>query len=160
MHQGDRSMATKSTRLYIPALGSLYAGWDSSVLTMLRIVTGLILIPHGCQKAFGWFGGLGFARFSQIFESIGYKPGSFWVTTIILVEIVGGICLVLGLFTRLAAFFVAIFMVNAIWVTSAKGFFWTAGGMEYSILILAVALVFAIRGGGQYSLDSKMAREF
>jgi putative oxidoreductase len=152
-------MAVNRSRLFVPALAPLYASCDTYALSMLRIVLGLILIPHGCQKAFGWFGGLGFAKFSQIFESIGYKPGALWVSIIIMVEIGGGICLVLGLFTRLAALFVALFMVNAVWVTSAKGFFWTAGGMEYSILILAVALVFFIRGGGNYSLDGKMARE-
>ena len=153
-------MSTHSNRLYVPALGPYYARLESFMLPMLRIVLGLILIPHGCQKAFGWFGGAGFARFTQIFESIGYKPGALWVTVIILIEIVGGICLVLGLFTRAVALLVALFMVNAIWVTSAKGFFWTAGGYEFSLLLLAVALVFTVRGAGRYSLDSRMNREF
>jgi putative oxidoreductase len=152
-------MATPSHRLYVPALGAYYAKLDPFMLPMLRIVLGVILIPHGCQKAFGWFGGAGFARFSQIFESIGYKPGALWVTLIILVEIVGGLCLMLGLFTRAVSLLVALFMANAIWVTSAKGFFWTAQGYEYSLLLLAVALVFTVRGGGSYSLDSKMSRE-
>jgi putative oxidoreductase len=40
-----------------------------------------------------------------------------------------------------------------------KGFFWTAGGLEYSLLILFVGLVFLIRGGGEYSLDRKLGRE-
>ena len=153
-------MATRSNRLYVPVLGAYYAKLDPYMLPMLRIVLGLILIPHGCQKAFGWFGGAGFARFTQIFESIGYKPGALWVTVIILIELVGGICLVLGLFTRAVSLLVALFMVNAIWVTSAKGFFWTAGGYEFSLLLLAVALVFTVRGAGDYSLDSKMSREF
>src|SRR5665647_905511 len=146
-------MTTNSNRLYVPALGSLYATLDSFMLP-------LILIPHGCQKAFGWFGGAGFARFTQIFESIGYRPGAVWLSIVILVELVGGLCLVFGLFTRVAALLVALFMINAIWVTSAKGFFWTVQGYEYSLLILAVALVFAVRGSGSYSLDSKMNKEF
>jgi putative oxidoreductase len=153
-------MTTNSNRLYVPALGPLYARLDPYMLPMLRIILGLLLIPHGCQKAFGWFGGAGFARFTQIFESIGYKPGAVWLSIVILVELVGGLCLVLGLFTRAAALLVALFMINAVWVTSAKGFFWTAQGFEYSLLILAVALVFTVRGGGDYSLDSKMSREF
>jgi putative oxidoreductase len=153
-------MTTNSNRLYVPALGPLYARLDPYMLPMLRIILGLLLIPHGCQKAFGWFGGAGFARFTQIFESIGYKPGAVWLSIVILVELVGGLCLVLGLFTRAAALLVALFMINAAWVTSAKGFFWTAQGFEYSLLILAVALVFTVRGGGDYSLDSKMSREF
>jgi len=149
-----------SNRHYIPALEPLYAKFNDCALPMLRIVTGLILIPHGCQKAFGWFGGAGFARFTQIFDSIGYKPGAVWLSIIIFVELVGGLCLVLGLFTRVAALLVGLFMVNAIWTLWAKGFFWTAGGWEYSLLILAVSLVFMVRGGGSCSLDGKMSREF
>ncbi|MCX7298055.1 MAG: DoxX family protein [Hyphomicrobiales bacterium] len=153
-------MAMNSNRHYIPALEPLYAKFNDCALPMLRIVTGLILIPHGCQKAFGWFGGAGFARFTQIFDSIGYKPGAVWLSIIIFVELVGGLCLVLGLFTRVAALLVGLFMVNAIWTLWAKGFFWTAGGWEYSLLILAVSLVFMVRGGGSCSLDGKMSREF
>jgi putative oxidoreductase len=153
-------MATNSDRLYVPALGSLYATLDPYMLPMLRVMLGLILIPHGCQKAFGWFGGAGFARFTQIFDSIGYKPGAVWLSIVILVELVGGLCLVFGLFTRVASLLVGLFMVNAIWTLWAKGFFWTAGGWEYSLLILAVSLVFMVRGSGSYSLDSKMSREF
>ncbi len=160
MHQGGRIMAMNSNRHYIPALGPLYAKFDSCALPMLRIVMGLILIPHGCQKAFGLFGGAGFARFTQIFDSIGYKPGAVWLSIGIFVELVGGLCLALGLFTRVAALLVGLFMVNAIWSLWAKGFFWTAGGWEYSLLILAVSLVFMVRGGGNCSLDSKMSREF
>jgi putative oxidoreductase len=66
---------------------------------------------------------------------------------------------VFGLFTRFAALAVVIFMINAVWFTSAKGFFWTNGGMEFSLLILVVALVFMVRGGGNLSIDEKMGRE-
>jgi uncharacterized membrane protein YphA (DoxX/SURF4 family) len=51
-------------------------------------------------------------------------------------------------------------MIFSIQFTSAKGFFWTAGGMEYSILILLVALTFALRGGGDYSVDRSRGTEF
>ncbi|MBN9048133.1 MAG: DoxX family protein [Rhizobiales bacterium] len=153
-------MATERSRLFIPALAPLYAALSPIALPLLRVALGIILIPHGCQKLFGWFGGAGFARFTQIFESIGYRPGAMWVTIVALTEIVGGICLVLGLFTRAASFFVFIFMVNAVWFTSAKGFFWTAGGSEYSWLLLAVSFVFLIRGAGDYSIDQKMSKEF
>jgi putative oxidoreductase len=147
------------SRYYIPAFGNLYASLDRYMLPFLRIVLGIILIPHGCQKFFGWFGGAGFVRFTQIFEGIGYKPGELWVALVAGTELIGGLLLVFGLFTRFAALAVVIFMINAIWVTSAKGFFWSAGGMEYSILIGAVALVFLIKGGGACSIDAKMNKE-
>jgi putative oxidoreductase len=146
-------------RYYIPALGSFYASLDRYMLPMLRIVLGVILIPHGCQKLFGMFGGMPFSRYVQFFEATGYKPGWFWVTVVALTELVGGLMLVFGVFTRGAALVIAIFMVNAVWVTSAKGFFWTAGGSEFAILLLAVALVFMIRGGGEYSIDQRMSKE-
>lgn len=152
-------MSGSGNRYYIPALGRIYERFGGCMLPMLRIVLGAILIPHGCQKLFGWFGGMGFVRFSALFDQLGYKPGVFWVVVVGLTELAGGIMLILGLFTRFAAAGVVIFMVNAIWFTSAKGFFWTAGGSEFSILILAVALVFLVRGGGEFSIDSKRSKE-
>jgi putative oxidoreductase len=151
-------METK--RLIIPALGPIYETLDPYGLPLLRIVMGLILIPHGCQKAFGWFGGLGFAKFTVIFDKIGWHPAAFWLTLVMLTEMIGGLCLVLGLFTRVAALAIVVFMINAVWFTSGKGFFWTTGGAEYSILIGFVALVFLIHGAGKLSLDQQLNREF
>ena len=153
------SSSTSTSRYYVPALGAVYAKLDAFMLPLLRIALGAILIPHGCQKLFGWFGGAGFARFSQIFDGIGYKPGAFWVAVVALTELVGGLMLIFGLFTRFAALAVVIFMINAVHFTSAKGFFWTAQGSEFSILLLVVALVFMIKGGGDYSIDKSMSKE-
>jgi putative oxidoreductase len=50
-------------------------------------------------------------------------------------------------------------MIVAVHFTSGKGFFWTQGGLEYSLLILLVGLVFLVHGGGEYSLDRKLGRE-
>jgi putative oxidoreductase len=147
------------SRYYVPALGNIYARLDPYMLPLLRIALGAILIPHGCQKLFGWFGGAGFARMSQIFESIGYRPGSLWVAIVAVVELIGGLMLVFGCFTRLAALGVVIFMINGVWFTSAKGFFWTNQGSEFSILLLIVGLVFMIKGGGAYSVDQKLPKE-
>ena len=148
-----------ATRFYIPALAPIYDKLTPFALPLLRVGMGLILIPHGAQKLFGWFGGMGFERFVQLFSNLGYKPGALWVTLVALTEFVGGILLVLGLFTRAAALALVIFMVVAVHFTSGKGFFWTAGGLEYSLLILLVGLVFLIRGGGEYSFDRKLGRE-
>ena len=153
-------MAASANRLYIPALAPLYKNLEAYALPLLRIAIGLILIPHGCQKFFGWFHGLGFDGFNQLFDKLGYHPGIAYTLIAGTVELVGGICLVLGLFTRVASLFLVIFMIFGAQFTSQKGFFWTQGGAEYSILILVVGLVFLIRGGGLYSLDEGMSREF
>ena len=148
-----------SPRLYIPALGGIYEKLMPFALPILRVGLGLILIPHGAQKFFGWFGGMGYEKFVALFNTLGYRPGVFWLTLVALTEFVGGILLVLGLFTRFAALALVIFMIVAVHFTSGKGFFWSQGGLEYSLLILLVGLVFLIRGGGEYSLDRKLGRE-
>jgi putative oxidoreductase len=146
-------------RPYVPALSGIYAAFDPIALPLLRVTMGLILVPHGCQKLFGWFGGLGFEKFTEIFDKIGWHPAVFWVALVALTESVGGLMLAFGFLTRFAAAAIVIFMMNAVWSTSAKGFFWAQGGMEYPILIGIVALVFLIKGGGRFSVDHALGRE-
>src|SRR5712675_383088 len=145
-------MAEATSRLYVPALGSIYSAVGEYAEPILRIALGGVLIPHGMQKLLGMFGGMGFTANAALFDKLGYAPGIFWGTLVGLTELVGGILLVLGLFTRFAAAAVVIFMITAVHFTSAKGFFWGSGGMEYPILIGICALFFLIRGGGNCSL--------
>ncbi len=149
-------MAEATPRLYVPALGGLYGALRQFAEPILRIALGGVLIPHGCQKLFGMFGGMGLTANGALFERLGYTPGMFWGTLVGCTELIGGILLVIGLFTRFAAAAVLIFMITAVHFTSAKGFFWGAGGMEYPILIGAVALFFLIRGAGPWSVDHKV----
>jgi putative oxidoreductase len=146
-------------RPYVPAFTGIYAAFDPIALPLLRLTMGLILVPHGCQKLFGWFGGLGFEKFTEIFDKIGWHPAVFWVALVALTESVGGLLLAFGFLTRFAAAAILIFMLNAVWATSAKGFFWAQGGMEYPILIGIVALVFLIKGGGRFSVDHARGKE-
>ncbi len=150
---------TTAPRHYVPAFAGIYSAFEPFALPALRIVTGLILFPHGCQKLFGWFGGAGFDKFTEIFGKMGWAPPAFWVTVVALTETLGGLMLAFGFLTRFAAAAILIFMINAVWATSAKGFFWTQGGSEYSLLIGMVAIVFLIRGGGRYSVDHALGRE-
>jgi putative oxidoreductase len=150
---------TTAPRHYVPAFSGIYSAFEPFALPALRIVLGLTLVPHGCQKLFGWFGGAGFDKFTEIFGKIGWYPPAFWVAVVALTETLGGLMLAFGFLTRFAAAAILIFMINAVWLTSAKGFFWTQGGAEYSLLIGMVALVFLIRGGGRYSVDHALGRE-
>jgi putative oxidoreductase len=150
---------TAAPRPYVPAFSKIYAAFDPIALLLLRLSVGLILVPHGCQKLFGWFGGLGFEKFTEIFDKIGWHPAVFWVALVALTESVGGLLLAFGFLTRFAAAAILIFMINAVWATHAKGFFWAQGGMEYPILIGIVALVFLIKGGGRFSVDHALGRE-
>jgi putative oxidoreductase len=150
---------TTAPRPYVPAFSGIYVAFDPIALPLLRLTMGLILVPHGCQKLFGWFGGLGFEKFTEIFDKIGWHPAVFWVALVALTESVGGLMLAFGFLTRFAAAAIMIFMMNAVWATSAKGFFWAQGGMEYPILIGVVALVFLIKGGGRFSVDHALGKE-
>jgi putative oxidoreductase len=146
-------------RPYVPAFSGIYAAFDPIALPLLRLTMGLILMPHGCQKLFGWFGGAGFEKFTGFFDKMGWHPAAFWVALVALTELVGGLLLAVGFLTRFAAAAILIFMLNAMWATSAKGFFWTQGGMEYSLLIGIVALVFLIKGAGRFSVDHALGKE-
>lgn len=150
---------TTAPRPYVPAFSKIYAAFDPIALLLLRLTMGLILVPHGCQKLFGWFGGLGFEKFTEIFDKIGWHPAAFWVALVALTESVGGLMLAFGFLTRFAAAAILIFMLNAMWSTSAKGFFWAQGGMEYPLLIGVVALVFLIKGAGRFSVDHALGKE-
>jgi putative oxidoreductase len=124
---------------------------------MVRIITGLLLIPHGAQKLFGWFGGHGLAATGQFFESaLGMSPGILWAGLAGSVEFFAGFALVLGLLTRPAALAAAVLLVVALTVHIPAGFFWTDGGIEYPLMWAVLALAIFLRGGGAYSLDARL----
>jgi len=157
----DPRSSAPAPRLIIPALGPVYDRlWDFAH-AVVRIALGAILIPHGMQKLFGAFGGMGLEKNAALFDKIGYAPGMFWGTLVGCTELIAGALLVIGLFTRPAAFSIVIFMLNGVYfLTKTGGFFWTARGSEFSILILVAALFVLIRGGGPWSVDRKIGREF
>jgi putative oxidoreductase len=127
-------------------------GWP-----LARITTGLMLIPHGAQKLFGWFGGHGLSGTGQFFETaLGMSPGMLWAGLAGTVEVFGGLALVLGLLTRPAALAVAVLMAVALTVHLPQGLFWTEGGIEVPLMWGAMAVAVLLRGGGEYSLDAKL----
>lgn len=122
---------------------------------LLRVVVGLIMLVHGTQKLFGWFGGSGLARLQQGFARQGLKPASLWVGLVILGEVGGGLSLALGFLTPLGAagVFGAMFMATA--KTHWKnGFFVSKGGYEFTLLLMTVSTGLGLIGPGHYSLDA------
>ena len=148
-----------STRLAVPALGRLYAALSPLTLTLLRVATGLLLMPHGAQKLFGAFGGHGLSGTGQFFESIGYSPGLLWAMVAGSVEFFGGLALALGFATRIVAALAFVLLVNAFLFHLPNGPFVGSGGFELALLWAAAALVFAVRGGGHLSVDRALGRE-
>jgi putative oxidoreductase len=128
---------------------------DDVSWTLIRVATGLILVPHGAQKLFGWFGGGGLTGTAQFFEqNLGLYPGLLFAGAAGLTEFFGGLLLAIGFLTRLsAAAVVAVMAYAALVVHVGNGFFWSNGGYEFPLLWGLVALAIVIRGGGRVSVD-------
>lgn len=146
--------------LFIPALRGLYDSFDGLALAFLRLAAGAFLMPHGAQKLFGSFGGDP-AKTAGFFSAIGIEPAATMVTVVGAIEFFGGLFLAIGLLTRpVAAAGAVMLVVAAVKVHLAKGFFWTTGGWEYPILWAVILLLYVVRGGGAYSVDRALGREF
>jgi putative oxidoreductase len=135
---------------------------DSPTLTVLRIALGVVMFPHGAQKLLGWWGGWGFDATMGWFASMGIP--AFLGILAILADFAGGIALVAGLGTRLAALGIAVNMaVAALLVHLPNGFFmnWSGTqkgeGFELHILAFAMALALMIGGGGRWSADRALS---
>jgi putative oxidoreductase len=150
-------MADRPTRLVFPGLGNFYSSFSDYAELLLRVVAGLILpLLHGLPKI-GILGSGSPAGVAGGLEKSGYYPGIFWAYVIILSEVVGGTFLALGLFTRLAAAVLIIQFVNVVYVDFANR---GTAGARYSFVLLIIYIFFLVRGGGPYSLDRKLGREF
>lgn len=153
---------TAQPRLIVPALAPLYRGLAPLGYPMIRVFTGLILMPHGAQKLFGLFGGGGIGGTATFFsEQLGLAPGLFWALLVGGTEFFGGLFVAIGLLTRPAALGIFILMMVAVFMVHLpNGFFWTQGGYEYPLLWGLVALGVVFRGGGALSVDRALGREF
>ena len=148
-------MPDHSPRLYIPSLGRFYAKFSPCAEAALRIGLGLILIPHGLQKLFGWLGGYGIAGTGQFFEGIGFRPGSTFAAVAALAEFFGGLLLGLGLVQPLAAILIISVMITAIGsVHLGHGWFTATNGPEVPILYATAAATLTLTGPGTYSGDA------
>lgn len=120
----------------------------------LRLPIGLILTAHGGQKLFGWFDGYGLEGTGQFMDSIGLYPGFLMALLAGSAEFFGGLGLMLGLFTRLAAASCALTLLVALLVAHwGKGFFLATHGIEYALALFSATTALSIMGGGSYSVD-------
>jgi putative oxidoreductase len=132
-------------------------------LTMLRVVLGVVFFAHGAQKMLGWFGGFGFHGTMGFFEHLGMPaPVAF---LIICTEFFGGLGLIVGLLTRIAALGIGVEMIGAIFIVHLpNGFFmnWMGTqkgeGFEYHLLAIAMAGALLLRGAGAFSLDRTLSK--
>ncbi|GIV96392.1 MAG: hypothetical protein KatS3mg057_1049 [Herpetosiphonaceae bacterium] len=124
-------------------------------LLILRVLVGALFIGHGLQKLFGLFGGHGIEGTAGWLESIGLRPGRFWARLAGLLEFGGGALLALGLLNPIGPLAIIAVMLMAIAkVHATKGLWITNGGYEYNLVLMAIALLIALAGQGQYALDA------
>jgi len=147
--------------LFIPGLRALYEPLSRLSWPMVRIVTGLWMVPHGAQKLFGIWGGGGLSGTAGFFAKIGLEPALPLALLAGGTEFFGGLLLALGLFTRPAA--AAAFILMIVATTSvhlANGFFLSNGGYEYALMWAVLALAVLFKGAGGFSLDARIGKEF
>ena len=147
--------ANKS-RSYFPFLEKLYAILEPLAYPLVRVSLGAILIPHGYDKIF--HGGYVNAARNAVFQIFGEPMiGAYFIG---LLEFFGGLMLIAGLFTRVIAAGVFIQMMVISFVVLWPNWGWSNRGMEFALFMGLIALAIAFRGGGAYSLDAKMKKEF
>ena len=126
---------------------------------ILRVPVGIVLMAHGAQKLFGWFGGYGLEGTGQWMASIGLEPGYIMALLAGSAEFFGGLALIAGLLTRPAALVSAFTMLVAIFsVHINNGLFMSNNGYEFALSLLAATLALTVQGGGTLALDSQLSR--
>jgi len=146
------------------ALQTLSKTNDSVTSLIARLALGLVMFPHGAQKALGWLGGYGFSGTMHFFTAQMHIPLLFAFLAIA-AEFAGSIGLITGFLSRISAFGIAVNMLVAtILVHAANGFFmnWNGNqkgeGFEYHLLAIGLALVVILSGAGKWSFDRLLAR--
>jgi putative oxidoreductase len=123
-------------------------------ILLLRIVVGTTMAGHGVQKLLGWFDGPGLKGVEQMFRKLGFRGAAAMAMLAALAE-TGGLLFAAGLLTPLAALGIAIVMLNAIASVHWKNGFWnSAGGFEFPLVMLAAAIAVAATGPGRFSADA------
>ena len=149
--------ATSQTKLFIPGLGRFYRSLSDCSYSLMRFSTGIVLFPHGVQKTL-------YVPVTQLAGNIaaqGLPAPLFLAYLTFFTELVAAACLALGLFTRIAAIMIWIEMAVIITNFNWKfGYFWTNRGIEYALLLLLLCTAILFRGGGRFSIDRMIGREF
>jgi putative oxidoreductase len=146
LHAVRTKLAEKLTSS--PALG--YA--------LARVWMALLILPSGWEKVFD----NGAARIAagNVLKT-GFYPPMFWAWVVAYLELVGMVMLAVGLLTRPIAFMFFVEMaVITLTIQMPNGYFWTSRGCEFALLLTVVSFAFVMAGGGKYSLDRRIGREF
>jgi len=135
---------------------------NNSNALIARIFLFVVMFPHGAQKLFGWFGGYGWKGTMDYLISVTGTP-AFILTIVFLTESIGMVLLLLGLGTRLISGLLIIAMAGAVFVGGHTQYFFmnwfgnqTIEGFEFHLLVIGLALITLLSGGGKLALDYKL----
>jgi putative oxidoreductase len=129
-------------------------------LLLLRVGFGALLIAHGLQKLFGWWGGPGLGSFGDTLAGLGYQHANILSYVAAGTEIAAGVLLVLGLFTPLAAAAALAYLINSLLAgvsTQADPHlfpFFLPDGHEFELTLIVVAAAIILVGPGKYGFDA------
>ena len=118
-------------------------------LTLLRLVVGVIFIMHGWQKL-----SMGFHNVAGFLGALGIPLPTLAAVVLTIVELLGGIALILGVLTRYVAALLAIDMLVALILVHIKGGFFVPNGVEFPLLLLVANLNLILAGPGALSVST------
>jgi putative oxidoreductase len=144
-------------RLIFPALAGFYGSLSQFSYAIMRFATGAILVPHGVTKILN----VPIDKFAQNIAAKGLPFPEALAYLTYFAESVAAACLAVGLFTRIAAATIGIEMLVIVVLFQWQfGYFWTNRGYEFALLWTVLCIAIFFKGGGRYSLDRLIGREF
>jgi len=133
----------------VGAAGKIYNDWAPRLLSVLRVIVGFLLIPHGMQKLLGF----------PVSPEAHQVPLLSLLGLAGVLELFGGALILIGLFTRPVAFVLSGFMAVAYFMAHApKGFLPILNHGELAVVYCFLFLYLAAAGGGEWSLDKLIRR--
>jgi putative oxidoreductase len=144
-------------QLIFPGLAGFYERFAPYSYTLIRFATGAILVPHGVQKILN----TPIEKFALNIAAKGLPLAEALAYLTYFAESVAAACLAIGLFTRIAAAIVGIEMLVIVALFQWQfGYFWTVRGYEFALLWALLCIAIFFKGGGRYSIDRIIGKEF
>jgi putative oxidoreductase len=143
--------------LIFPALAGFYERFSPFSYAFMRFATGAVLVPHGIQKVLT----VPIAKFAPNIAAKGLPFAEGFAYLTYFAESVAAVCLAVGLFTRIAAAVIGIEMMVIVFLFQWQfGYFWTVRGYEFALLWALLCIAIFFKGGGRYSIDRMIGKEF
>ena len=144
-------------KLIFPGLAGFYERFSPFSYALMRFATGAILVPHGVQKVLN----VPIAKFAPNIAAKGLPFAEVLSYLTYFAESAAAVCLAIGLFTRIAAAIIGIEMLVIVFLFQWQfGYFWTVRGYEFALLWALLCIGIFFKGGGRYSVDRLIGKEF